>query len=92
MRHALRGPNLSTSTACASGAHAIGEAVRLLRSRQCSIVVAGAVVRDGHLFSWYNPLVRCFCVCLLAAAHPSQCASTLHAWLTWGCHQWSSSK
>ncbi|MEU4796669.1 beta-ketoacyl-[acyl-carrier-protein] synthase family protein [Streptomyces sp. NPDC023327] len=36
-----RGPSLHTSTACASGATAIGIAVSLLRSRACDIAVVG---------------------------------------------------
>ena len=35
------GPNLCIATACAAGAHAIGEAVRLLRDGSCDVVVAG---------------------------------------------------
>ncbi|MEU4797571.1 beta-ketoacyl-[acyl-carrier-protein] synthase family protein [Streptomyces sp. NPDC023327] len=36
-----RGPGLSTSTACASGATALGTALMLLRSGACDIAVAG---------------------------------------------------
>lgn len=35
------GPNLCIATACAAGAHAIGEATRLLRDGSCDVVVAG---------------------------------------------------
>ncbi len=41
MRHGLRGPSLAVSTACASGAHAIGCAMRMLQSGEADIVVAG---------------------------------------------------
>ncbi len=41
MRHGLRGPSLAVSTACASGAHAIGCALRMLQSGEADIVVAG---------------------------------------------------
>ena len=37
----LRGPNFATVSACASGAHAIGEALRLMRSGDADVVVAG---------------------------------------------------
>jgi 3-oxoacyl-[acyl-carrier-protein] synthase II len=37
----LRGPNFSTVSACASGAHAIGEALRLIRAGDADIIVAG---------------------------------------------------
>lgn len=41
MAHNLRGPNISTVTACASGAHAIGEAARWLRSGLVDVMVTG---------------------------------------------------
>ncbi len=34
MRHGLRGPSYAVSSACASGAHAIGSALRMLQSRR----------------------------------------------------------
>lgn len=37
----LRGPNFATVSACASGAHAIGEALRLLRARDADVIVTG---------------------------------------------------
>ncbi len=37
----LRGPNFCTVSACASGAHAIGEALRLLRAGDADVIVAG---------------------------------------------------
>jgi 3-oxoacyl-[acyl-carrier-protein] synthase II len=37
----LKGPNFSTVSACASGAHAIGEALRLLRSGDADVIIAG---------------------------------------------------
>jgi 3-oxoacyl-[acyl-carrier-protein] synthase II len=36
-----RGPNLTFSTACAAGAHAVGEAVRMIRGGQMDVAVAG---------------------------------------------------
>ncbi|MCK2221976.1 beta-ketoacyl-[acyl-carrier-protein] synthase family protein [Actinomadura sp. ATCC 31491] len=41
MRHRLLGPSLTLSTACASGGHAIGEGLRLLRDGSADLVVAG---------------------------------------------------
>jgi 3-oxoacyl-[acyl-carrier-protein] synthase II len=42
IHHGLRGPNLCHVTACASGAHAIGEALRLLRAGEADAMVVGA--------------------------------------------------
>uniref|UniRef100_A0A1M4EEP0 3-oxoacyl-[acyl-carrier-protein] synthase, KASII n=1 Tax=Nonomuraea gerenzanensis TaxID=93944 RepID=A0A1M4EEP0_9ACTN len=41
IHHRIQGPSLSVETACASGAHAIGEAARLLRDGSADLVVAG---------------------------------------------------
>ena len=43
LRFAFAGPCLSVSTACASGATAIGEGVELLRRGACDLVLAGGV-------------------------------------------------
>jgi 3-oxoacyl-[acyl-carrier-protein] synthase II len=37
----LKGPNFCTVSACASGAHAIGEALRLIRAGDADIIIAG---------------------------------------------------
>ena len=37
----LRGPNFCTVSACASGAHAIGESLRLLRAGDADVMLAG---------------------------------------------------
>jgi len=42
IHHGLRGPNLCHVTACASGAHAIGESLRLLRAGEADVMLAGA--------------------------------------------------
>lgn len=41
MRHRILGPSLTISTACASGGHAVGEGLRLLRDGSADMVVAG---------------------------------------------------
>lgn len=41
MRHCLKGPNFATVSACASGAHAMGEAFRMLQTGHADIMVAG---------------------------------------------------
>src|SRR5580693_7068034 len=41
MRHGLRGPSFAVSSACASGAHAIGSALRMLQSGEADAAVAG---------------------------------------------------
>ena len=41
MAHGLRGPSFCTTSACSSGAHAIGEAVEWIRRGRAKIMVAG---------------------------------------------------
>ena len=41
LEYNLRGPNLSPSTACAAGSHAIGDAMRCIQSGSADIMLAG---------------------------------------------------
>ena len=41
IRHGLKGPNLAPVSACSTGAHAIGEAARMIRLGEAQVMVAG---------------------------------------------------
>jgi 3-oxoacyl-[acyl-carrier-protein] synthase II len=41
MTYGFKGPNYAISSACASGAHAIGEAVGFIRDGACDVMIAG---------------------------------------------------
>lgn len=55
IRYGLKGPSFAISSACASGAHAIGVAADLIRTGGADAAVAGAteaVVNKGNLDAW----------------------------------------
>ncbi|MFO0663440.1 MAG: beta-ketoacyl-ACP synthase II [Polyangiaceae bacterium] len=41
MIHGLKGPSYATTSACSSGAHALGEAVQWIKRGMCSVMLAG---------------------------------------------------
>ncbi len=41
IKYGLRGPNFSVTSACASGAHSVGEAAQYIRDGYCDVMVAG---------------------------------------------------
>ena len=41
LHYGFTGPNLCVTTACAAGAHAIGEGMRMIRDGSCDVVVVG---------------------------------------------------
>ncbi|SRR5581483_540694 len=58
LRYGLKGPNMTLSTACSSGAHAIGHALHLIRSQKVDWMIAGgaeACIVPG-VFAGFNAL------------------------------------
>lgn len=41
IKYGLKGPNFSVTSACASGAHSIGEAANYIRQGHCDVMIAG---------------------------------------------------
>lgn len=41
IKYGLRGPNFSVTSACASGAHSVGEAAQYIREGHCDMMIAG---------------------------------------------------
>lgn len=55
IRYGLRGPAFAISSACASGAHAIGVSADLIKNGTCDVAVAGAseaILTYGALEAW----------------------------------------
>jgi nodulation protein E len=55
MRFGLRGPTLTTATACAAAAHAIGEASEMIRAGRAEVMLAGgadAPIAPGVVRAW----------------------------------------
>jgi 3-oxoacyl-[acyl-carrier-protein] synthase II len=48
IRHGLRGPNHAPTTACTTGAHAIGDAANLIRLGHADMMLAGATEASIH--------------------------------------------
>jgi 3-oxoacyl-[acyl-carrier-protein] synthase II len=48
IHHGARGPNMAVSTACASGANAIGEAVEVIRRDQADVMITGGSEATVH--------------------------------------------
>src|SRR5581483_8273081 len=69
LRYGLKGPNMTLSTACSSGAHAIGHALHLIRSQKVDWMIAGGAEA--------GPLIKRAMVLCSARAPRSWC------WKAW---------
>ncbi len=67
IREGLRGPNIAPVTACATGAHAIGDAMRLIARDEADVMVAGGAEAA------ITPIgIGGFCACHAMATHFNQ--------------------
>ncbi len=66
MEHGITGPAFTVATACASSAHAIGQAVSMIRSGMCDVALAGgseATFSPGILMAWESMRVVSPTIC-----------------------------
>jgi len=63
IRYGLRGPNLTVSTACASGTDAVGNVLRLLQRGEADVIIAGGAE-------------SLFCALVLAGLYAARAVST----------------
>jgi len=66
MEHGITGPAFTVATACASSAHAIGQALSMVRSGMCEVALAGgseATFSPGILMAWESMRVVSPTVC-----------------------------
>lgn len=48
IRYGLKGPNLATTTACASATHSIAQAARMIQMGDCDVMIAGGAEMAGN--------------------------------------------
>lgn len=66
MEYGITGPAFTVATACASSAHAIGQALAMVRSGMCDVAIAGgseATFSPGILMAWESMRVVSPTVC-----------------------------
>lgn len=64
IRHGFKGPNHSVVTACATGAHAIGDASRLIQYGDADVMVAGGTESSINRLG-----ISCFVACRAMTTH-----------------------
>ena len=48
IRYGIKGANLATATACATGTHSIGQAVRMIQMGDADVMIAGGAEMAGN--------------------------------------------